>query len=58
MRNQGHDLQPIPAQVVKPLVKSNKKDFIDAEAIAEVVERKNMRFAGSRMAMATSSARF
>jgi transposase len=25
-------------------VKSNKNDFIDAEAIAEAVERKNMRF--------------
>jgi hypothetical protein len=29
---------------VKPFVKSNKNDFIDAEAIAEAVERKNMRF--------------
>jgi transposase len=26
------------------LVKSNKNDFVDAEAIAEAVERKNMRF--------------
>jgi transposase len=25
-------------------VKSNKNDFVDAEAIAEAVERKNMRF--------------
>ena len=30
--------------MVKPFVKSNKNDFIDAEAIAEAVERKNMRF--------------
>ena len=29
---------------MKPFVKSNKNDFIDAEAIAEAVERKNMRF--------------
>jgi transposase len=29
---------------VKPFVKSNKNDFIDAEAIAEAVDRKNMRF--------------
>jgi transposase len=29
---------------VKPFVKSNKNDFIDAEAIAEAVERRNMRF--------------
>ena len=34
----------IPAQFVKPFVKSNKNDFIDAEAIAEAVERENMRF--------------
>lgn len=34
----------IPAQFVKPFVKSNKNDFIDAEVIAEAVERKNMRF--------------
>ncbi len=36
----------IPAQFVKPFVKSNKNDFIDAEAIAEAVDRQNMRFAG------------
>jgi transposase len=29
---------------VKPFMKSNKNDFIDAEAIAEAAERKNMRF--------------
>jgi transposase len=34
----------IPAQFVKPFVKSNKNDFVDAEAIAEAVERKSMRF--------------
>ena len=34
----------IPAQFVKPFVKSNKNDFLDAEAIAEAVERQNMRF--------------
>lgn len=27
-----------------PFVKSNKNGFVDAEAIAEAVERKNMRF--------------
>ena len=41
---QGHQVRLIPAQFVKPFVKSNKNDFIDAEAIAEAVERKNMRF--------------
>jgi transposase len=34
----------IAAQFVKPFVKSNKNDFIDAETIAEAVERKNIRF--------------
>jgi transposase len=44
LRQQGHDVRLIPAQFVKPFVKSNKNDFVDAEAIAEAVERKNMRF--------------
>ena len=44
LRGQGHDVRLIPAQFVKPFVKSNKNDFVDAEAIAEAVERKNMRF--------------
>src|SRR5207249_11033248 len=33
------------AQFVKPYRKSNKNDFIDAEAIAEAVTTQNMRFA-------------
>ncbi len=44
LRKQGRDVRLIPAQFVKPFVKSNKNDFIDAEAIVEAVERKNMRF--------------
>jgi transposase len=44
LRSQGHDVRLIAAKFVKPFVKSNKNDFIDAEAIAEAVERKNMRF--------------
>ena len=44
LRQQGHDVRLIPAQFVKPFVKSNKNDFVDAEAIAEAVERKSMRF--------------
>jgi transposase len=44
LRVQGHDVKLIPAQFAKPFVKSNKNDFIDAEAIAEAVDRKNMRF--------------
>ena len=34
----------IPAQFEKPFLKSNKNDFLDAEAIAEAVARQNMRF--------------
>jgi transposase len=34
----------IPAQYVKPYVKTNKNDYIDAEAIAEAVGRPRMRF--------------
>jgi transposase len=41
---QGHDVRLIPAQFVKPYRKSNKNDFIDAEAIAEAVTKQNMRF--------------
>jgi hypothetical protein len=44
LKQQGHDVRLIAAQFVKPFVKSNKNDFVDAEAIAEAVERKNMRF--------------
>jgi transposase len=44
LQAQGHDVKLIPAQFVKPFVKSNKNDFIDAEAIAEAVDRQNMRF--------------
>ena len=44
LREQGHDVKLIPAQFVKPFVKSNKNDFLDAEAIAEAVTRENMRF--------------
>ena len=34
LRDQGHEVKLIPAQFVKPYRKSNKNDFIDAEAIA------------------------
>ncbi len=44
LREQGHNVKLIPAQLVKPFVKSNKNDFLDAEAIAEAVDRQNMRF--------------
>jgi transposase len=44
LREQGHQVRLIPAQFVKPYRKSNKNDFIDAEAIAEAVSKQNMRF--------------
>src|SRR3954452_15524137 len=44
LREQGHDVRLIPAQYVKAFVKTNKNDFIDAEAIAEAVGRPTMRF--------------
>ena len=44
LRAQGHEVKLIPAQFVKPYRKTNKNDFVDAEAIAEAVTRRNMRF--------------
>jgi len=36
-KSKGHEVRLIPAQYVKPYVKTNKSDYIDAEAIAEAV---------------------
>jgi transposase len=44
LTEQGHDVRLMPPQYVRPFVKSNKNDFIDAEAIAEAVQRPTMRF--------------
>src|SRR5271166_4795252 len=44
LREQGHDVRLMPAQYVKPYVKTNKNDYIDAKAIAEAVTRPSMRF--------------
>jgi transposase len=44
LREQGHEVRLMPAQYVKPYVKTNKNDYIDAEAIAEAVARPTMRF--------------
>ena len=44
LREQGHDVRLMPAKYVKPYVKTNKNDYIDAEAISEAVTRPNMRF--------------
>lgn len=40
----GHDVRMIAPQFVKPYVKSNKNDAVDAEAICEAVQRPTMRF--------------
>jgi len=40
----GHQVRIVPAQFVKPFVKSQKNDTVDAEAIAEAVTRPTMRF--------------
>src|SRR5215472_5020535 len=37
VKKQGHDVRLIAAQCEHPLEKSNKNDFVDAEAIAEAV---------------------
>src|SRR6202035_2619671 len=44
LREQGHEARLIPAQYVKPYVQTNKSDYLDAEAIAEAVQRPRMRF--------------
>jgi len=40
----GHDVKLLPAQYVKPFVKSQKNDFNDALAISEAVTMPTMRF--------------
>lgn len=40
----GHQVKLIPPQYVKAYVKTNKNDFIDADAIAEASQRPSMRF--------------
>jgi transposase len=40
----GHIVKLISPQFVRPFVKSNKNDFVDAEAICEAASRPSMRF--------------
>jgi transposase len=40
----GHEVKLMPPQYVKPYVKTNKNDALDAEAICEAVRRPTMRF--------------
>jgi transposase len=43
-RAHGHTVRLMAPQFVKPYVKSNKNDYLDAEAICEAVQRPTMRF--------------
>ena len=56
LREQGHDVRLMPAQYVKPYVKTNKNDYIDAEAIAEAVGHKKLRAFASPEARAAFKA--
>jgi transposase len=40
----GHDVRLMAPQFVKPFLKSNENDYLDAKAIAEAVQRPTMRF--------------
>lgn len=44
LQAQGHTVKLMAPQFVKPYVKTNKNDAVDAEAICEAVSRPNMRF--------------
>ena len=43
VRDLGHDARLIPAQFVKPFLKPQENGYLDAEAIAEAVQRPTMR---------------
>lgn len=43
-KKMGHEAKLIPPQYVRPYVKTNKNDYVDAEAIAEAGGRPHMRF--------------
>jgi len=44
----GYRVRLIAAQFVKPYVKSNKNDWVDAEAICEAMSRPGMRFVSTK----------
>jgi len=44
LESYGHTVKLMAPQFVKPYVKTNKNDMVDAEAICEAVGRPNMRF--------------
>ncbi|MDE9591243.1 IS110 family transposase, partial [Xenorhabdus bovienii] len=48
LTNLGHEAKLISPQFVRPFVKSNKNDFVDAEAICEAASRPSIRFVQPR----------
>ncbi len=44
LQRRGYRVKLIAAQFVKPYVKSNKNDLVDAEAVCEAMSRPGMRF--------------
>jgi transposase len=44
LADHGHDVKLISLQFVRPFVKSNKNDSVDAEAICEAASRPSMQF--------------
>lgn len=44
LKSRGHQVKLLPPQYVKPYVKTNKNDYIDAAAIIEASTRPDMRF--------------
>jgi transposase len=40
----GHEVRLMPPRYVRPFVKTQKNDYLDAEANAEAVQRPTMRF--------------
>ena len=49
LQSRGYHVRLIAAQFVKPYVKSNKNDRVDAEAICEAMSRPNMRFVAPKV---------
>ncbi len=56
LRDLGHDARLIPAAYVKPYVKSQKNDALDAEAICEAAQRPSMRPRAAMISQFVSSA--
>jgi len=48
LQEQGHEVRLMPAQHVKAYVKTNKSDYLDAEAIAEAAGGRGCASCGSR----------